>query len=380
VLSNQGVRPQGIPGEKGPWYIGASIAWTGSSVVIASRDGTNGDVHYWWQPAGSGTWHPELVIEGGEVAYRRNQNPAIAWTGTSVVITAPDGDGNLDYWWQPAGSATWHGAQVAAASGGAAYQNPAIAWTGSSVVITATDGDGNLYYWWGPSDGSNWHPELVVSAGELGEQGAARNPQNPAIAWTGTSVVITAPDWVGNLNYWWQQAGSATWHRELVAASGPSTGVYYENPAIAWTGTSVVITAPDSHGTLHYWWQPAGSATWHPEQVATGLQAGTAPLPYPAIAWTGTSVVITATDTNGDIFYWWQQAGSGNWHQEQLFQGLFPPADAPGPLPQNSSVAWTGTSVVVAATDGAGSLYYWWQQAGSSDWHREPVAMASTNP
>ncbi len=276
MLSNQGVRPQGIPGEKGPWYIGASIAWTGSSVVIASRDGTNGDVHYWWQQAGSGTWHPELVIEGGEVAYRRNQNPAIAWTGTSVVITAPD--------------------------------------------------------------------------------------------------------WVGNLNYWWQQAGSATWHRELVAASGPSTGVYYENPAIAWTGTSVVITAPDSHGTLHYWWQPAGSATWHPEQVATGLQAGTAPLPYPAIAWTGTSVVITATDTNGDIYYWWQQAGSGNWHQEQLFQGLFPPADAPGPLPQNSSVAWTGTSVVVAATDGAGSLYYWWQQAGSSDWHREPVAMASTNP
>ena len=114
-----GVRPQGIPGEKGPWYIGASVAWTGSSVVIASRDGTNGDVHYWWQQAGSGTWNHELVIPGGEVVYRPNQNPAIAWTGTSVVITAPDGDGNLDYWWQSAGSGTWHGAQVAAFNGGA---------------------------------------------------------------------------------------------------------------------------------------------------------------------------------------------------------------------------------------------------------------------
>ncbi len=124
----------------------------------------------------------------------------------------------------------------------------------------------------------------------------------------------------------------------------------------------------------------AGSGTWqHQEQVATGLQNGTAPLPYPAIAWTDSSVVITATDSDGNIYYWWQQAASSDWNKEHVFQGLFSGAET-APLPQNSSVAWTGASVVVAGTDGAGSLYYWWQQAGSGDWHQERVGEAGVNP
>jgi hypothetical protein len=38
-----------------------------------------------------------------------------------------------------------------------------------------------------------------------------------AIAWTGSSVVITAPDNSGNLKYWWQQADTTLWHNETVA-------------------------------------------------------------------------------------------------------------------------------------------------------------------
>lgn len=38
-----------------------------------------------------------------------------------------------------------------------------------------------------------------------------------AIAWTGSSVVITAQDGTGNLKYWWQQADTTLWHKETVA-------------------------------------------------------------------------------------------------------------------------------------------------------------------
>ena len=40
-----------------------------------------------------------------------------------------------------------------------------------------------------------------------------------AIAWTGSSVVISAEDSRGNLDYWWQAAGTAPWHQEVVAAA-----------------------------------------------------------------------------------------------------------------------------------------------------------------
>jgi hypothetical protein len=46
--------------------------------------------------------------------------------------------------------------------------------------------------------------------------------------------------------------------------------VTYQNPAIAWTGTAEVITATDSAGDVDYWWQAAGTAPWNPQEVAAG--------------------------------------------------------------------------------------------------------------
>ena len=246
------------------------------------------------------------------------------------------------------------------------------------MVITATDGDGNLYYWWGPPDGSNWHRELLVSAAELGEQGF-QNPPNAAIAWTGTSVVITAPDWEGNLYYWWQQAGSGTWHRETVAASGGSAGVFYENPAIAWTGTSVVITAPDSDGNLHYWWQAGRQRHLAP---GTGSHGTSGRHSSPAVPGHRLDGYVCGHHRHRQRRQHILLVAAGR--QRRLAPGTRIPGTIFGaetaPLPQNSAVAWTGTSVVVAATDGSGSLYYWWQQAGSGDWHQELVGKADVNP
>jgi hypothetical protein len=93
--------------------------------------------------------------------------------------------------------------------------------------------------------------------------GADRAAAMGQIAWTGSAVVITATTAEdGNLDYWWQQAGTSTWHPQVVAI-----GRQYATPAIAWTGSAVVITATDQYGNLDYWWQQAGTSTWHQETV-----------------------------------------------------------------------------------------------------------------
>ena len=72
-----------------------------------------------------------------------------------------------------------------------------------------------------------------------------------------------------------------------------------DSPAIAWTGSSVVLTAVGQNGDLYYWWQAAGSKTWHQQTVSTMdfIMPGFAS--RPSIAWSGSSVLITATTSNG---------------------------------------------------------------------------------
>jgi hypothetical protein len=78
-------------------------------------------------------------------------------------------------------------------------------------------------------------------------------------------------------------------------AANPGTS-FTTTPAMAYTGTSVVMAAINGYtDSLDYWWEPAGSGDWHEETVATGF-TGT-----PTIAWTGTSVVLSAIGENGAV-------------------------------------------------------------------------------
>lgn len=333
-----------------------TIAWTGSSVVITSTDGS-GNLLYWWQQAGASSWNKQTVATAptGTNGY---QWPAIAWTGSSVIITAPTTSAvsSLYYWWQAAGTRPWNQQTVANAPLGDFYVWPEIAWTDSSAIITAVNHEG-LYYWWQERGASNWNPQTV-----------AANPgvtyAFPTIAWTGGSVVIAAQCSDGNLYYWWQPAGGSGWNRETVATGGG----YYANPSIAWTGSSVVIAAvrgsglagqpPSSNGeavgNLYYWWQAAGASTWNQQTVATGFY-GT-----PSIAWTGRAVVITALDQSGNIYYWSQPAGASGWGPPQLV--------ASGSY-QGPSIASAGGSAVITAggpvtSSSPDGVYYWWQAPG----------------
>lgn len=97
----------------------------------------------------------------------------------------------------------------------------------------------------------------------------------------------------GNPDYWCRAEGATAWHEEVVAFGG-----FYQ-PSIAWTGSSVVITAANNNGNLCYWWQPAGTTPWNPETVAGGAIYSTR-----SIAWTGNSVIISAADSYGNVDYW----------------------------------------------------------------------------
>ena len=76
------------------------------------------------------------------------------------------------------------------------------------------------------------------------------------IAWTGSSAVLVATPGAwngGDLNYFWQEADTSKWHKEVVATgnacpsnSWDSVATGYMSSAIASTGDSVVIIPPSS--------------------------------------------------------------------------------------------------------------------------------------
>jgi hypothetical protein len=95
-------------------------------------------------------------------------------------------------------------------------------------------------------------------------------------------------------------------------------------PAIAWTGSSVVLAGMTENGSLNFWTQAAGTTPWHHEHVATLSQAGGEFFP-PSMAAAGGHVVITDSDGShfpgGNLDYWWKRVGTTNWHQQQVAAG-----------------------------------------------------------
>ncbi len=368
----------------------SGIAYTGASVVIvASPQRQNGgNLFYFWQKGGTGSWQKEQVASGNDCPNNQSgwtlgvptgyRSSAIAWTGSSVVIAALDQrDGGIYYWWQPSGGTTWNQQTVAAGPPGCCsfgsvvngvttpylvgYSVPSIAWTGRSVVIAAIDKNG-LHYWFQEKGQTTWYHELVSS------QDGSTHPTQPSIAWTGTSVVIADACNAG-LCYYWQQAGTAPWHRQVV-----DTGSGDGYPSIAWSGSAVVIAAVQDPGNIVYWSQAAGTATWHKQQVNTN---GAREFSAPSIAWARGNPVIVATDDTVNsasaptyLDYWWQSGGSsGAWNLQHPDGGNGNYSGWTDPR----SIALAGGSIVITTTDACGDLDYWWQQIGSPTWHEQRV-------
>ena len=79
-----------------------------------------------------------------------------------------------------------------------------------------------------------------------------------------------------------------------------------------------------------------------------------------SIAWTGSRAVIAATDAHGDLYYFWLAAG--HWHSQEVAKGKR------GVAYSKPAIAWTGSAVVIAAVNASGGLAYFAQHSGSSKW------------
>ena len=343
-------------------YTLSRITSTGTRLTIAATD-THGDLYYFWQKIGTTAWHKQLVGKGGHgQAYSK---ASIAWTGTGVVIVALDHAGDLVAYTQH--GATWKRKVVAKASGHkfgapsvaavpvgpmliAAARNgqlvsfelesgqtnwarqtagygtfgtPSIIVCYDSLisrflaVITATSG-GTLDFWWERLDNVGWHQETVAAPGPSGSYAA------PSLTATTSELMITAATTGGTVDTWSQSIGGSGWTEQTVATADSNR---YSHPAVAWTGpvnggsdSYFVITATSQKGKLAYWWQQDGLTSWNPETVAAaGKHASYA---SPVIWVTGKSVVITAINTKpGDVYFWYQKFTTTAWHRQLVAAG-----------------------------------------------------------
>ena len=119
-----------------------------------------------------------------------------------------------------------------------------------------------------------------------------------------------------------------------------SSGNGYSWVHLAWTGTNAVITAVDSQGNLYFWWQdPSGN--FHRETVATA--SGSAQYDESTITPTNHAVVIVAIRNATDLLSWYQPFGGKTWIPNGIAGGFIDDGFT------QPSVTWTGSSVVVAS-------------------------------
>jgi hypothetical protein len=71
--------------------------------------------------------------------------------------------------------------------------------------------------------------------------------------------------------------------------------------------------------------------------------------------------VIAATDKHGDLYYFWQDTGSTVWHKQLVAAGSSKLAYS------KPSITATGTTVYIAAVDAFGDLYYF-SKTGTAKW------------
>lgn len=152
-----------------------------------------------------------------------------------------------------------------------------------------------------------------------------------------------------------------------VQAAHPSYKYNYSR--IAWTGSHTVIAATDIHGDLYYFWEVAGSTKWHSQEVAKAKR--NVSYGKPSIAWTGHAVLIVALNASGALVSFTQHAGSSKWHYQQV-------AKVSGGHIQAPSVAVIpGGTVLVSAANTKGTLMSYTLPAGSSTWTALRVAYGS---
>jgi hypothetical protein len=182
------------------------------------------------------------------------------------------------------------------------------------------------------------------------------------IAWTGADAVIAAADSHGDLYYFWQASGTASWHKQLVAAA-TSHRAYSKPSPIAQMNGTLYFAAVDGAGDL-YAFTKTGTTPW--SQVLLG-SGGASKYQAPSATTGDANVVISASTTGGDLVTFTHFVyGGTTWTEQTAAAGLFGPS---------SVTTCCGTEAFITAASG-GSLYFWWENLAAPGWNQETVAAA----
>ena len=318
----------------------------------------------------------------------------VVWTGSLLATTSVTNNGNdLLFWWQADGTSKWH-EQIVARNNFAKtgiiehFFTPSITWTGSDIVIVADvysnfEGMGgySLDTYWKQPSGTTWTQEssgLGSNSGIDGDASSAQPFVSPQIAWTGSNVVIADVGAVGtqtagllpdDLYFWWQDS-SGNFHQETVASH--SSTASYGQAVLTATNDAVVIVAIRNGEDLLSWYQPFGRKGWTANGIAGGFSHDA--FSAPSVAWTGSSVVVAAAVVGDDpsVKYEWQPSPGTAW------QGQFLPVPPNSPEPAwtgSTAIAWTGSNVDITAVNSHNNaLDFWWLSPGTRTWNPEIVS------
>jgi hypothetical protein len=341
-------------------YKFSRIAWTGSDEVIAATD-SHGDLYYFWQASGSATWHKQLVADATSgLAYSK---PSITAAGTTVYIVAIGGPGNL-YYFTKTGAASWDELLLSNAGSAGKWQAPSITIGDGSVLISVGNTAGDLDSFTQASGSSSWAVQ-TVAAGVFGPSSVTTVFDSSASKYLG---LITASSG-GTLYFWWESLASPGWNLQAVASPGAAGS--YTGGSIAASNADIVIAAATTTGAVDSFTQPIGGSGWTQQTVTS---AG-GPYTSPQIAWTGpvdgeSYDVITAANKAGALGYWWVFDDSGlSWNPETVA------ANGAEAVYANPGISITSTSVVITAINTKpGNVMYWSQPFGTNSWSKERVA------
>jgi hypothetical protein len=344
-------------------YNFSRIAWTGSEEVIAATD-KHGDLYYFWEASGSATWHKQLVAPATSgLIYSK---PSITVAGTTVYIAAVDGAGDL-YYFTKTGTAKWHQVLLSSTGQPGKWQAPSItASPDGSVLISVGNTGGQLANFTLPPGDPTWTVQTVAS-GRFGPSSITAVFDSHDSEYLG---LITASAG-GTLYFWWEYLAAPGWNQETVASPTPAGS--YTGGSIAVSTTDIVIAAATTTGAVDSFIQPIGGSSWSQQTVASSG----GPYTSPQVAWTGflsgTSAsydVITAANKAGDLDYWFVEDGSGlGWNPETVA------AHNAQAVYANPGTAITSTSVVITAINTKpGDVMYWFQGLGTNPWYKQLVA------
>lgn len=215
--------------------------------------GASGDLIY-FAHQGNRSWKSKVVAKS---AHGRYQSPALAVAADgTVLVTAFDTAGYLESVERAPGQSSWTAQQVATGIFGTPSVTTSADGSESYLgLLTATSG-GTLYFWWAWLGVPGWQQETIASPG------AGGSFARPSDAINAQSVVVTAVNTSGGVDFWSQQIGGTGWGESLVTGSGGT----FAHPVIGWTGPVSdpplhpnMIVAGGPGGQLDYWWTKGGS-------------------------------------------------------------------------------------------------------------------------